>query len=236
MTIRSVRVKPVLQGVALAAAAVTTLGGAGVALAAPVAPTVKSAVASAVPLSQVGLGWSIAEYTTGYNKHPAKSTVYAVSPLGKKYAFYTFPAASAQNAFRVVDWSGDKQRVLVQNDFNKFEQISVATGKVINTFKLPADAIAMSYTRPDGENILALDNTTLVRYDLTGHLAKSLSKNVDAAIDSPDGTSVGTRRQEWPDGGQQPRRRYQDHQHAGRRARLQPGPVVERHHRARPVH
>src|SRR6185437_14375313 len=161
-------------------------GGAGVALAAPATPTITPAAASAVPLSKVGLGWSIAAYTTGYNKHPAKTTLYAVDTQGKKYAFYTFPAASGQNAFRVVDWSGDKQRVLVQNDFNKFEQISVATGKVINTFKLPADAIAMSYTRPDGQNILALDNSTLVRYDLSGHLAKSLSKNVDAAIDSPD--------------------------------------------------
>ncbi len=190
MTIRSIRVKPVLQGVALAAAAVTTLGGAATALAAPAAPTAKPAVASLVPLSKVGPGWSIAEYTTGYNKHPAKTTLYAVSPQGKKYAFYTWPALSGPNSFTVVDWSGDKQRVLVRNFFNKFEQINVATGKVINTFKLPASAFPIGYTRPDGENILAQNNNGIDRYDLNGHLTKVLSKKAFAAIDSPDGTSV----------------------------------------------
>jgi hypothetical protein len=190
MTIRSMRVKPVIQGVTLAAAAVTTLGGAATALAAPVAPTAKSAAASSVPLSKVGPGWSIAEYTTGYNKHPAKTTLYAVSPRGKKYAFYTWPALSGPNSFTVVDWSGDKQRVLVRNFFNKFEQISVATGKVINTFKLPASAFAISYTRPDGQNILVQNNNGIDRYDLNGHLTKVLSKSGETAIDSPDGTSV----------------------------------------------
>lgn len=191
MTIRSVRVKPVLQGVALAAAAVTTVGGAGVALAAPATPTAKPAVASAVPLSKVGRGWSIAEYTTGFNKHPAKTTLYAVSPQGKKYAFYTWPAKfSGASAFTVVDWSGDKQRVLVHNFFNKFEQISVATGKVINTFKLPASAFPISYTRPDGQNVLAQVGNKVVRYDLNGHLAQVLSSGASTGIDSPDGTSV----------------------------------------------
>jgi hypothetical protein len=191
MTIRSVWIKPVFQGAALAAAAVTTMGGAGVALAAPATLAAKPAATSAVPLSKVGPGWSIAEYTTGYKNHPAKTTLYAVSPQGTKYAFYTWPAKfSGANAFSVVDWSGDKQRVLVSNFFNKFEQISVATGKVINTFKLPASVFPIGYTRPDGENILAQDNNSIVRYDLNGHLAKVLSKNASAAIDSPDGTAV----------------------------------------------
>src|SRR5262249_46383918 len=82
------------------------------------------------------------------------------------------------------------KRVLVRNFFNKFEQISVATGKVINTFKLPADANAISYTRPTGQNILALNGNSLVRYDLSGHLTQVLSTNAQNAIESPDGTTV----------------------------------------------
>lgn len=186
------RVKPVLQGIALAAAAVTAMGGGAAALAAPASPSVRSVSSSAVPLSKVGLGWSIAEYTTGFNKHPAKTTLYAVSPQGKKFAFYTWSAAfSGTRQFVLVDWSGDGQRVLVRNFFNKFEEISLATGKVINTFKLPADAFALGYTRPDGENILAQDNDKIVRFDLSGHLTQVLAgKGAAEAIDSPDGTSV----------------------------------------------
>ncbi len=192
MTIRTPRIKPVLQGVALAAAAVTAMGGGAAALAATASPSVKAAGSSSrVPLSKVGLGWSVAEYTAGYNKHPAKTTLYAVSPQGKKFPFFTFPASlSGTKAFYLVDWSGDGQRVLVRNFFNKFEQISLATGKVISTFKLPADANAFGYTRPTGQNILAVNGTSIVRYDLTGHLAKVLTKSAEDAIESPDGSSV----------------------------------------------
>jgi hypothetical protein len=191
MTIRSLRVRPFLQGVALAAAAATAMGGGAAALAAPAGPAAKSAVSSLVPLSKVGLGWSIAEYTTGSFKHPAKTTLYAVSPQGKKYAFYTWPASfSGTKAFSLVDWSGDKQRVLVHNFFNKYEQISLVTGKVINTFKLPDTANAIGYTRPDGQNILAQIGNGIGRYDLNGHLTETFTKNSDSAVDSPDGTSV----------------------------------------------
>src|SRR6266705_5314150 len=170
MTIRTPRIKPVLQGVALAAAAVTAMGGGAVAIAAPAIPSAKAAGLSLVPLSKVGLGWSVAEYTKGFNKHPAKTTLYAVSPQGKTFPFYTWPASFFGNkAFYLVDWSGDGQRVLVRNCFNKFEQISLATGKVINTFKLPADAEPIGYTRPSGQNILASNGNTIVRYDLSGH-------------------------------------------------------------------
>jgi hypothetical protein len=190
MTIRRVRIKPVLQGVALAAAAVTAASGGAAALAAPTAPSVKPA-ASVVPLNKVGLGWSIAEYTTGSFKHPAKTTLYAVSPQGKKYAFYTWPASfSGTKAFTLVDWSGDGQRVLVHNFFNKYEQISLVTGKVINTFKLPDTVGAIGYTRPDGQNILAQVGDGIGRYDLTGHLTKIFTKNSINAIDSLDGTTV----------------------------------------------
>ncbi|HET7013820.1 MAG TPA: hypothetical protein VFI65_07915 [Streptosporangiaceae bacterium] len=185
------RIKPVLQGVALAAAAATAMGTGAAALAAPAGPSAKAAGTSAVPLSKVGLGWSVAEYTKGFNKHPAPTTLYAVSPQGKTFPFYTWPASvSGTKAFYLVDWSGDGQRVLVRNFFNKFEQISLVTGKIINTFKLPPDAQPISYTRPSGQNILASNGNTIVRYDLSGHVTKVLSKNAGQAIESPDGASV----------------------------------------------
>ncbi|HXS66461.1 MAG TPA: hypothetical protein VN767_26700 [Streptosporangiaceae bacterium] len=191
MTIRTPRIKPVLQGIALAAAAVTAMGSGAAALAAPAGPSEKAADASLVPLSKVGLGWSVAEYTKGFNKHPAPTTLYAVSPQGKKFPFFTWPASDfGTKAFYLVDWSGDGQRVLVRNFFNKFEQISLVTGKVINTFKLPADAQPISYTRPSGQNILASNGNKIVRYDLSGHLTKVLNKKTFEAIESPDGTSV----------------------------------------------
>ena len=133
----------------------------------------------------------MAEFTKGFNKHPAPTTLYAVSPQGKTFPFYTWPASfSGTKAFYLVDWSGDGQRVLVRNFFNKYEQISLSTGKVINTFKLPADANALGYTRPGGQNILAANGSTILRYDLNGHQTMVLSKNAQDAIESPDGTSV----------------------------------------------
>ena len=183
-----------LGGVALVAA---TVAGGGTALAAPMAhPAHPARAASLVPVSKVGLGWSIAEYSTAPippKKGKGVTTLYAVSPQGKKYKFYSWPAASQSAAsYQVVDWSGDGQRVLVANFRNDFEQISVATGKVIDKFKLPNGVAAVGYTRPQGENVLAADplGDGFRRYDFTGHLTQVLTTKGFAAIESPDGTSV----------------------------------------------
>ncbi|HET9894496.1 MAG TPA: hypothetical protein VFQ44_06135 [Streptosporangiaceae bacterium] len=195
---------PVLKGVALAvpvltAVAVTVAGSAaGVALAAPPAHQANETKSSLVPLSKVAPGWSIAEYsaaTVNMAKHreKGKTTLYAVSPQGKKYPFFSWPASfPGTSTFSVIDWSGDGQRVLVANFFNKFEEISLKTDKVINTFRLPAGIQAFSYTRPHGENILTSgpNGEGLRRYDLHGKLQKVFSKANFGGIDSPDGTSV----------------------------------------------
>jgi TolB protein len=88
-----------------------------------------------------------------------------------------------------VDVSGDGKRVLVANLY-RYEQISLVTGKVVNSFKLPSSDMPVTYTRPSGLNLLLSVNGTVRRYDLNGKLAKVLSRNSDAAIESPDGTSV----------------------------------------------
>src|SRR5215472_10713562 len=132
---------------AVAAAIAAAVSTAGAALAAPTDHTVK-ATSSLVPLRQVGLGWSIVEYSAAkVPPHAAKgkTTLYAVSPSGRKFAFYSWPASAGTglSAFSLVDWSGDKQRVLVANGFNRLEQISVVTGKVISSFKVPAGVTAL---------------------------------------------------------------------------------------------
>jgi TolB protein len=176
---------------AVLAAAAT---GAGVALAVPSAHPAK-APSSLVPLRQVGLGWSIVEYSAAKvppHATKGKTTLYAVSPTGRKFPFFSWPAAKPSlSTFFLVDWSGDGQRVLVANGYNKFEQISLATGQIVNSFKLPSSASALAYTRPHGENILASFGVGGIRrYDLNGNLTKVLTKSGEGAIESPDGTSV----------------------------------------------
>jgi hypothetical protein len=192
-TWRNWRARPALKGVALVAAAVTAAaGGADAALAARPAHQLLPAG------SKPGLGWSIAEYFAGSipgepHSFKGKITLYAVNPQGRKFAFHSWPASNfGPSAFHLVDWSGDGQRVLVQNFFNKFEQISPVTGKVINTFKLPPNVEALGYTRPDGLNILVLINGNEIgRYDLAGNRTKILLTHVNGqTIEAPNGQTV----------------------------------------------
>jgi hypothetical protein len=192
MSPRTKRILPTL-GTTLVAAALAVASGTA-ALAAPSAH--RAGPASKVPVSQVGLGWSIAEISTAPvpNGHATKgkTTLYAVSPQGHKYAFYSWPVSkSSASSYYLVDWSGDGQRVLLANLY-KYEQISLVTGKVINSFKLPPSETVFSYTRPDGENVLTTGpgGVGVRRYNLDGQLQQVLATKGFTAIDSPDGTTV----------------------------------------------
>ncbi len=195
MSRANIRIRAGFKGAAVIAAALAAVSGAVAALAAPAAHPAKTP-SSLVPLRQVGLGWSIVEYSAakvGPHATNGRTTLYAVSPQGRKFAFFSWPASASPglSSYVLVDWSGDGQRVLVVNGYNRYEQISLATGKVINSFKLPSSAGAISYTRPLGENILAGSVAGGIRrYDLHGNLTKVLSKTGDGAIESPGGTSV----------------------------------------------
>lgn len=183
-----------VKSAAVVVTALAAMSGAGAAFATPTTHPAK-APSSLVPLSRVGLGWSIVEYSAAkVSPHPTsgKTTLYAVSPQGRKFPFYSWPSVKpGLGSYFLKDWSGDRQRVLVANGYNKYEQISLATGKVVNSFKLPSSADALSYTRPHGENILATFGIGGIRrYDLQGHLTKILTNTGDGAIESPDGTSV----------------------------------------------
>jgi hypothetical protein len=185
------------------------------AAAAPAAPLGDSAAqvpqsATKLPWRQAGPGWSVVEYSaaslTQTRPAQARTTLYLVSPKGRKYLFYRAPAKAAYPAFDLIDWSGDRQRVLVRvtgsgvaGQPNVLEQISLVTGGVVSRFNLPNQVLATQYTRPRGTSLLATDLATgsIDRYGLAGHLQRVLAPGADlaASLDSPHGTFVvaGTR-------------------------------------------
>jgi hypothetical protein len=185
---------------AVAGAAVIALAGTAMAA---VAPPARSAdrVAS-VPWRRAGPGWSVVEYTAASESGAAKARAryYLVSPRGRRYLFYVAPTATACPAMALLDWSGDRQRVLLYNGFgcssapNSVEQISLATGRVMSRFRLPASLSPDEYTRPRGQSMLAepIDKPGIYRYDLTGHLQRILARRtwpgVLRVLDSPVGT------------------------------------------------
>ncbi len=200
MSPRITRIRPALQGSALVAAALTAAGSfTGAALAAPAAHKVNAAARVQVPFSQAGLGWAIAEYSTASvpQTKPVRkgaTTLYLVSPQGKKTAFYKVPAGAGLNAWNLIDWSGDGQRVLLGTSNGKYEQVNVKTGKVVNHFSLSnrSGIQVLGYTRPHGENLLASapGGLGVARYNLQGVLQATLAKKGFLPIESPDGTEV----------------------------------------------
>ena len=191
-------------------AGAAALALAGTVMAAATPPARSAERAAGVPWRLAGPGWSVVEYSgaslNGQTK--ARTTFYLVSPKGRRYAFYVTPTATAFPTLALLDWSGDRQRVLVYRDTGSgttptvVEQISLATGRVVSRFKLPASLLPAGYTRPRGQGILALgvDRPGIYRYDLTGHLQRVLARRtwLDTlyALDSPAGTFLlaGTER------------------------------------------
>jgi hypothetical protein len=184
---------------ALSTASATT------ALAASPGVAVHPAKSAAVPWAKAGPGWSVVQYTTGtlgsVSKPPqaGRDTLYLTSPQGKKYAFFSWKPAGPIPT--LLDWSGDRQRVLLESKVDygtpaNIEQVSLVTGKVVSKFTLPSELTPIGYTKPDGLNLLAIsDEGKLVRYDLQGHrqlVLGSARKGTFSALYSPDGTSVIT--------------------------------------------
>jgi hypothetical protein len=193
-------------GIALLAG-ILALAGASAALAAPAQHSAGRSTAAAVPWRKASLGWAIAEYSASVfvpgqpsMDKPGVTTLYLTSPTGAKYAFYSWPKSQFP-AWTVVDWSGDRQRVLLEafgaaGKPNRFEQVSLATRKVVSAFTEPSGVTMLSYTRPNGLNLLGTHvhglTIHVVRYDLTGKAQVVLASRaiLDSAIDSPNGTSV----------------------------------------------
>ena len=185
-----------------AAAGAIVLALAATTAAVAVPPARAADGAAGVPWRLAGPGWSVAEYSAAALHGPAKARTafYLVSPKGRRYAFYVTPAATAYPAIQLLDWSGDRRRVLVYRYVGSgadapvvVEQISLATGTVVSRFRLPASLLPEGYTRPRGQSILAVGDTRpgIYRYDLAGHLQQVLARRtrlgILEALDSPAG-------------------------------------------------
>jgi hypothetical protein len=124
----------------------------------------------------------VAEYSAApLHGGKGKTTFYLVRPGGRKYPFYVTPTATAYPKLTLVDWSGDRRRILVYSAIGDqpylVEQISLVTRTVVSRFRLPSQTELDGYTRPYGAAILAvtLDKPGIDRYSLTGHLQRVLA-------------------------------------------------------------
>jgi hypothetical protein len=146
---------------------------------------------SQVPWRKVGSGWALAQYTQGTVTAAKPMKLYLIDPAGGKYLLYTWRAS--QNPWQLVGWSGDKTRALLEQESTaprNMRQLVLATGRLMQPFRLPAKAEPIGYTSPDGKNILAIDDG-LVRYNLRGKFQARLIKGSqhDVALSAPDGSS-----------------------------------------------
>ena len=146
---------------------------------------------SEIPWRLVGPGWTLVEFTAGNYKVARPVTLYLLDPSGGMYRIYRWSAS--MQPWRLVDWSGDKKRALVQQVGGKrttMHQIALATGTV-TTFTLPSAASdVLGYTRPTGTNILVAEGG-IARYSLTGALKARLISGSShyAALSAANGLS-----------------------------------------------
>jgi hypothetical protein len=183
------------------AAGVLAVGAVGLAATSGAAAT-KPAARAGVPWSKVGPGWELAEYTAGRPPGPtaggaAKAypvTLYLISPAGVRYPMHTWGAQAT--APYLIAWSGDKTRALLGLTGSKYEQLTLATGK-LTAGQLPGRAQAAGYTLPDGLNILGITEgssgsapSTVARYSLAGRLLNVLTRGVNesTAVYAANGT------------------------------------------------
>jgi TolB protein len=180
---------------------------------------------SAVPWSQVGPGWTLAEtatgpaYSSGQWQGGGELTVDLLDPAGGRYVIYQ-QAGTPPAAWTVLDWSGSGRVALLgaasagQPPDNEFRVLNLQTGAV-STLPLPANVAPAGLTQPDGTNVLAVEQQSartirLQRYSLAGVLQATLASEVVpagspaasgcgqlcGAVSSPDGTTVA-----WSAGG-----------------------------------
>jgi TolB protein len=136
---------------------------------------------STIPWSLVGPGWALAEFSTaqpqadGSASGPGRYTTYLVDPLGGKYVI---ASSSGSAAPQLIAWSGDGKNALFGPPANEtagssggYQLLRVPTGNFSN-LSLPSGVSAVGFSRPDGLNILAVQNKAggfwLQRYDLVG--------------------------------------------------------------------
>ena len=139
----------------------------------------KTGPRSAVPWSLVGTGWVLAEFSPG---QPASGggpvTTYLVDPKGGRYRIAGWPASTATT---LVAWSGDTMNALFaasNGGSTSYSLLNVHTG-AITQLSLPAGVAIAGFTRPDGLNLLAVQQGPakykLERYNLQGAFQHTLA-------------------------------------------------------------
>jgi len=141
--------------------------------AAPLAPLGVEKPRSSVPWAAVGQGWFLATWSPAQPLAPgeapaagqatyqtATTTLYLVDPAGGRYVITTFPP-SADGSPTLMDWSGDGQHALLEQDVTDpsttaaqtvITEVDLGTGATSNfTVGIAVDA---HYTLPDGHAIL----------------------------------------------------------------------------------
>ena len=136
-----------------------------------------------VPWSKVGPGWELAEYTAGPAGKAYPVTLYLIGPAGQRYTMHTWGAHATVPY--LIAWSGDKTRALLGLTGSKYEQLTLATGK-LTTGNWPGRRSRWGTRCPAAQNILgvtegnsAAASATVARYSLAGKLVKVLTRGVN---------------------------------------------------------
>jgi len=141
---------------------------------------------SAVPWSLLGPGWVLAEESSaapdsaGQPSGGGTITTYLVDPKGGRYLIQQWSATSTPT---LVAWSGNADTALYVSFTSgstapSYSLQNLPTGQVTQ-LTLPAGVSVAGFTRPDGLNLVAVQQGPLryklQRYSLTGALAAQLS-------------------------------------------------------------
>lgn len=153
----------------------------------------KTGSRSAIPWPIHGSAWTLAEVSSAPAGTSQQGTIttYLVDPLGGRYQIKTSsPGVTPQ----LLAWSGDGYNALFAVPAGSagagatYEILSLQTG-AMTPLQLPQGVTAVGFTRPNGENIVAVktnpDAFKLQRYDLQGNFRATIG-SLPRKAGSPD--------------------------------------------------
>ena len=152
------------------------------------------APATDVPWSAIGPGW----FLVAVDRHRVRPQLQLllVGSTGHRYRVYTSPRGTHRS---VVGWSGDGQRVLLEDAYSRRHVTYVVDLRAGRAWRLdlPADVQAAGFTLPRGQGLLTTADTDLaIRYrlerrDLYGRRPVVLSTNATGiGVYVPRGTAL----------------------------------------------
>jgi hypothetical protein len=149
----------------------------------------KTGPRTAVPWSLVGPGWALAEFSPGQpGSGGGPVSTFLVDPQGGRYTIAAWPASTATT---LVAWSGNTKTALfaaANGAGASYSLLNVRTGTTTQ-LSLPAGVALAGFTRPDGLNLLAVQQGParykLERYDLQGGYKATLATMARRASQPP---------------------------------------------------